>query len=777
MKQLNQHIIFLLGIILLASCSSTKNLPPGETLYVGSKIKTEVRDKADKKEVKALEKELKSLLRPIPNASILGIRYKLFFYNLIKKPPKKERGLKHLIRNKLGEPPVLGSGVNIEKNSLLLHNRLENRGYFSSEVTGDTLVKNRKLTVIYNVKLSPRYYIRNIIYPADSSELSNEINLLVKGSLLKTGEPYNLDVIKEERTRIDTRLKDRGFYYFSDEYLIVNVDTVDAEKGDHKVDMRVEIKKETPLAAKRIYRINDIVVYADYTLDSDTGIAVNGVDYLGYKIVDPLKKYKPFIFSRSLIFHKGDIYKRTDHNLSLNRLVDLGVFKFVKVRFEAPDSINGNFLNAYYYLSPTKKKSVRAEVSALTKSNNSNGTELTLSWRNRNLLRGAELLTVSAFAGFEKQVFGQLNAKQQNVNTTRYGAELNLFVPRIIGLVRFKTNSGFVPKTKATLGYELFNRSSQYKLNSFKASLGYVFKDDITREHQFNIFSATYVNPGKITPEFQKQLDTNITLRRSIEKQFIIGPNYNYNINTQARNNRKRNNFYFNGNIDLAGNLLGLLTGANVKAGKQKEIFNIPYSQYTRVELEGRHYIRLGKSVNNILASRVLAGAGFAYGNSNNLPFIKQFFIGGTNSIRAFRARSLGPGKFYAGNVVQRGGFLPDQPGDIKIEMNTELRAKLISIMHGAIFFDAGNTWLTKEDSTRPGGKFSKDFLKEMAVGTGLGVRFDIKFLVLRVDVAFPIRKPYLPGGPQWVFNEINFGSRDWRKTNLVYNLAIGYPF
>ena len=771
MKQKHSHIILLLLAILLTACSNIKKLPPGETLYVGSKIKTEVTNKEDKKEVKALEKELLSLLRPKPNTSILGIRYKLFFYNLVK-APKKEKGLRYFIKNKLGEPPVLGSSVNIEKNALLLHNRLENRGYFASAVTSDTLVKNRKLTVKYDVKLSPRYYIRNVAYPTDSSDLSKEINRITKGSRLKAGSPYDLDLILEERTRIDTRLKNRGFYYFGEGYLLIDVDTVDADKSEHLVDIRVKIKKETPLAAQKIYTINDIVVYADYTLESDTGIAANGVEYDGYKIVDPFKKYKPVIFSRSLIFNRGDIYRRNDHNLSLSRLVDLGIFKFVKVRFENVDTLKGNLLNAYYYLSPTKKKSVRAEVSALTKSNNSNGTELTLSWRNRNWLRGAELITVSAFAGFERQVSGQAR-----VNTTRYGGEINLFVPRIVGPIRFKTNNGYVPKTKATLGYELFNRSSQYKLNSFKASFGFVFKDDITKEHQLNLLSVTYVKPGKITPEFQKQLDANITLRRSIERQFIIGSNYNYNINTQAKNNRKRNNFYFNGNIDVSGNALGLITGANVKKGKQKEIFNTPFSQYSRFEVEGRHYIKLGKSESNIIASRLLLGTGFAYGNSNTIPFIKQFFIGGTNSIRAFRARSLGPGKYYAGNLAQSGGFLPDQPGDIKVEVNTELRARIFSIMQGAVFFDAGNIWLTKEDSTRPGGKFSKDFIKEMAVGSGLGLRFDVRFLVLRIDVAFPLRKPYLPGGPRWVLNEIDVASKEWRKNNLVYNLAIGYPF
>ena len=590
---------YLLAVILIASCSNIKKLPAGETLYTRSHITTAVIDKADKNEVKNIEKELQALLRPKPNTAILGIRYKLFFYNLVKEP-KKQKGLTYFIKYKLGEPPVLGSQVNIEKNALLLQNRLENRGYFSSSVSGDTLVKHQKLNALYNIKLSPRYYIDSVAYPTDSSELSKEINRIARGSRLKRGTPYNLDIIKDERTRIDTRLKHRGFYYFSENDLLVDVDTVDANIADHKVNMQVTVKKETSIAAQKIFKINDIVVFADYNANSDTSIAINAVDYDGYKIVDPLKKYKPTIFSRSLIFHTGDIYKRNDHNLSLNRLVDLGVFRFVKVRFENADTMKGNYLNAFYYLSPTKKKSVRAEISGLVKSNNSNGTELTLSWRNRNLLRGAELLTVSAFGGIESQISGQ-----GNVSTIRYGTELNLFVPRIIAPFNFKTSSAFVPKTKATLGYELFNRNTQYKLNSFKASFGYIFKDDITKEHQLNIVSANYVNPVKITPEFQQQLDTNITLRRSIEKQFILGSTYNYNINTQAQNNRKRNNFYFNGNIDVSGNLLGLVTGGNVNAGKQQYVFNTPFSQYSRFEVEGRHYLKLSASGTSLIATRV----------------------------------------------------------------------------------------------------------------------------------------------------------------------------
>jgi len=186
-----------------------------------------------------------------------------------------------------------------------------------------------------------------------------------------------------------------------------------------------------------------------------------------------------------------------------------------------------------------------------------------------------------------------------------------------------------------------------------------------------------------------------------------------------------------------------------------------------------RHYMKLTETTQ--LASRIDLGAGYLYGNSTSLPYIKQFFIGGTNSIRAFRARSIGPGTFK--EAVDPDAFLPDQSGDIKLEINTEYRAKLISVVHGALFIDAGNIWLMNNDADKPGAKFSGKFLDELAVGTGAGLRFDLSFLVLRTDLAFPLRKPYLPSGQRWVLDKIEFGSGSWRKENLIFNLAIGYPF
>jgi len=754
----------------ILSCSNTKYLPKGETLYDGSTIKYVSNDTNSKETKAVLKDQLKAIILPKPNSKILGMRVKLWFYNIAGTP--KGKGLRYFLRNKLGEPPVYTSTVNFEKNRNIMLNRLQNKGYFNAAVAFDTITKKYETKGLFTVKPALLYTIDSIFFPNDSSALSKAIATTSRQSLLKKGNPYDLDVIKGERIRIDSRLKNRGYFYFSENYLLVKADST---SGQHKVNLYMTVKPEAPPEARKPYRIGDVVIYAAYNINTDTNFSKEkAILYDSVYIVDPEKKFKTRMFNYNLRFHPGDLYSRNDHNLSLNRLVSLGVYKFVKARFESSDTAEGK-LNAFYYLSPATRYSARAQISALTKSNNTTGTDLTLTFKNKNTFKSAEQLIFSVFGGLETQISGQ-----QNIATTRFGSNIDLLIPRIVGPISFGINSDFVPHTKINLGYEYFRRTDQYTLNSFKTSYGWVWNTSINTEHQFNTISINYVMPSAITPTFQLALDTNVTLARSIEKQFILGSTYNYNYNSQGKPNRKRNNYYFNGNVDVSGNIAGLLTGADAAQRKEKKIFNTAFSQYVRGEAEFRHYLALGrrdKEIVNQLASRIIVGAGYGYGNSYTMPFIKQFFIGGTNSIRAYRARSLGPGTYYAGNPTLKKTYLPDQPGDVKIEMNTELRFKLNSFLRGALFVDAGNIYTMKTDSARPGSKFTSDFLKKFAVGTGVGLRVDIKFIIVRLDVAIPVRKPYLPGGPAWVFDQINFGSKEWRRENIVYNLAIGYPF
>lgn len=740
----------LFYILILSSFVSacSPKLAPGETLFVGSEVKIE-NASTGSREKKALSKELAGLVRPRPNSKFLGIRFKLMFNRI------------PFLGKKLGEPPVLTSSVNFEKNTQVLQNRLHNRGYFHATVQFDSATRRKKTKATFTANVGPQYTIDSVSFPTDSSDLGKAIARTAGRTLLKSGDAYDLDVIKSERARIDARLKNRGYYYFNPDYIIVNVDST---IGGHRVNLMLRIKPETPRDARHVYRIKDIIVHADYELNNtDTSsVKPDSSLYNGYFIIDPEKRFKPKVFDRTLVIKPGEIYSRADHNLSLNRLISLGIYKFVKVQFEEVQSDTARLLNAYYYLTPHPRKSIRAEVGALNKSNNATGSEITLSWKNRNLLRGAELFTVSAFAGIERQISGQ----QPAVTTNRFGTDLNFIVPRITFPFKFNTSSEFVPQTRMNVGYELYNRTDQYSVNSFKLNVGYVWKEHITKEHQLNVFSINYVEPMHITPEFQSELNSNPTLARSIEAQFIIGSNYNFNYNSQVRPNRRRNNLYFNGNVDLSGNVLALLTGA--KSTNKKTLFRVPFAQYIRFEPELRHYLRLSNTKNHVLASRIIVGVGYAYGNSDAMPFSRAFFIGGTNSLRAFRARSVGPGTYYGGNADTARRFLPDQPGDLKLELNTELRFNITSIVNGALFVDAGNIWTLNDDPLRPGSKFSGKFLSQLAVGAGFGLRLDLNLVILRGDIAFPLLKPWLKNN-QHTFSDV--------KKEYIFNLAIGYPF
>lgn len=763
------YFLFLLVLLITWSCSNTKFLPEGELLYVGAKVKV-IDSLASKKERKALEKEFKGILRPKPNSKILGLRAKLYFYNLAGEP-KKEKGFRYWLRNKVGEPPVLFSQVDLGYSTELIKNYSENRGYFKARALADSTRKGKRVTADFEARPGKQYRIKSIKFPTDSTALGMAIAATQDKTLFKTGEGYDLDRIKAERIRIDARLKEQGYYYFGPDYLKVQVDST---VGSYETDLIVKVKEETPEQSKKVFTIGKIIIYPNYSLkDGNRKIRQLEKDstaveyYHDFTIIDKEKLFNPRIFDRTLYFHKNDLYNRTNHNLSLNRLVNLGTFKFVKNQFKVSDSLD-NVLDAYYYLTPLKKKSIRVEVLGKTNSANYTGTELSVNWNNRNTFRGAELFTVSVFGGLEFQMGGQNNG----FNVYRVGSETSMIWPRFISPFKMHSSSGFVPKTKATLGYEFQKREQLYALNSFKGSFGYLWKENVRKEHQLNVTDIQYVSPNNVTDLYREQIVLNPTLAKVIEKQLIFGPTYSYTYTNTMETSRKHT-IYYKGMFDTSGNVAGLITGSNIKKGDTTKVFGVAFSQFLKIENDFRHYMKLGPE--SQLASRIIVGAGYGYGNSTELPYIKQFFIGGTNSIRAFRSRSIGPGSYLS--ETENSSFLPDQSGDIKLEMNMEYRAKLFSIVKGAVFVDAGNIWLMHKNPDKPGAEFSKKFIEQIAVGTGVGLRFDLSILLLRTDLAFPIRKPYYEDRQRWVIDEINFGSGSWRKENLVFNLAIGYPF
>lgn len=770
--------IYICFAFFLASCSSTKGLEKGQKLYMGATIK--IKNMVDSSTVKnaALEEELNALLRPSPNGTILGMPFKLWIYNWGGPPSKK--GFFSNLFHKIGTPPVIATYGALQKNREILQNRLENKGYFWDTVVLDTTVRKQQLKATYNAYLDSQYTVRKTIYEFDTiSAIGKTLTRITRNwPQRRNGKPYSLDDILGDRTRMDNWLKRRGFYYFDPNYILTLADTT---VGNHQVDEVIKLKTKTPEDVKKQFRINDIVVFSNYNIGTDTTLK-----YLyrsprdsGYLIVDSAKIVKPVVFARLLGFKKGELYNINTHQLAMNRLSNLGMYKFVKLRFEETDTVRkpGYWLNAYYYLTPATKKSIRFEASGFTKSNASNGGDLSINWTNRNLFRGAEIFNVKLYGSIEKQTSFKDSAtgQKQSADIRRIGIQTSLLIPRLIAPSFFKTNPDFLAQTKAQMSYEFYTRSDQYTLNSFNTSFGYIWRQSEQKEHQLNVFSFTYVRPTHITPAFQLALDTNVVLKRSIEKQFIIGPNYNYTYSTLNTTGaqRRKHNFFLNANLDLSGNLLGLAMGANVNKGKEKTIFGTPFSQYIKGEVQFAHYMKI--NAGTTLASRVIGGLGYAWGNSTTMPFAKSFFVGGPNDLRAFSIRSLGPGSYYAGNPRTAQYFLGDQPGDMKLELNTEIRQKLFSIVSGAIFVDAGNTWLIRNDPTRPGGTFFGNFYKQVAIGTGAGLRFDANVLVLRVDVGVPLRGPD-PSyeGFQWHLKKMNWG---WVQSNWIWNIAIGYPF
>ncbi len=754
----------------VVSCN-TRYLKDGEMLYTGAEINIE-NDTISKNEKKELKAGLEANLTPKPNSSFLGLRPKLFFYNIAKEP-KKEKGFNYWLKYKVGEKPVLLGDVDREFNKDIIENYSENKGYFNADATYDTVSHNKKAKVIYTMRPGARYLISDVKFQQDSTLINREIQNLTDKTFLKKGQPFDLDVIKSERERIDNGLKERGFYYFHPDNIIVQADTTVSK--NHKVEMNVKLKDNTPDLSTQQFSIDKVVVFPNYNIrdvkDGKYSVPMNPDSLQKYAhediyVIDPEQKFKPRIFDRALYFKRGDLYNRTNHNLTLNRLISLGVFKFVKNEFVVSDSLQHTF-DAYYLLTPRELQSLHLEALGRTNSANYAGSELNLNWTHRNFFRGAEQFKASVYGAFDVQIGGPENAK----NIFRAGSNVQLSIPRIVAPFRFNSSSAFVPRTNITLGYEFQNRTEYYTLNTFTGSFGYVWKENARKEHDLKILDITYVSPANVTPLYKEISADNEAMQRVVEKQLIFGPTYSYTYtNTMLQ---KPNTVYYKGTLDLAGNITGLLTGANVKKDKEKSIFGVPFSQYAKIENDFRFYHKFNEKTS--LATRAIAGIAYPYGNSEHIPFSRQFFSGGSNSVRAFRARTLGPGSFDPRTIES--GYYFDQSGDIKLELNAEYRANLYKFLNVAVFADAGNVWLVNEDTSRPGAKFSKEFLSEIAVGAGVGLRLDFSILILRLDLAMPLRVPYYERGDRWTFDKINFGDSNWRKDNLILNIAIGYPF
>lgn len=759
MRKQYSTILFIITV-LLCSCNPVKYLHKDEQLYVEGKVKLE----PPPKHAKSIRKEMQSLLRPIPNTSILGMRPMLFLYNISKKPTGK--GLNYLLHEKWGQPPVLASSLHLDANEQILRSHLQNIGFLHADVRGDSVSKNRRVKAIYMIKGGTRYVINKVIFPQDSLPVNRAIDKTEKKTLLHPKAFYNLDIIKNERNRIADSMKNGGYYYFNADNLIMQVDST----LNGKVNIYIKVKPETSGLALKPYIIKRVNVYTNYSLNRDSVLRKDtGYEYRGLRIIDPQHLYRPSIFSRSVFLDTGEVYTLNDHHLTLQRLVNLGTFKFVNTAFERIRAKGDTgFLNANIYLTPYKRRSIRFELNGNSRSNNYVGSAVNVNWQDRNFFKGAERLQLQMSGGFETQVGGVQDAS----NTYTFSPGATLTIPRFVTPFNFINASRVaVPQTQFNVNYELLNRKNYYTLNSFNLQAGYHWRESDKKTHTLNLMDINYVLPAHLTPQFENILGQNPIMAQSFKKQFILGTSYDFQYTDQFEKDKK-DNIYFDGHLDMSGNVAGLIAGKH-DVNNPAKIEGVPFSQYVKVSGDFRNYWHLNQK-GLTWANRLFMGWGYSYGNSYSLPYVKQFFIGGSNSLRGFRAGTLGPGSYHTNET----SFQANEAGDIKLEANSELRMNLIGIVKGAVFVDAGNIWLLRADSSQPGAQFQlNDALQQLAVNAGVGLRFDVSFFVLRFDLAFPLRKPWLPEGQRWVVNQIDFSGKQWRKENLILNIAIGYPF
>jgi outer membrane protein assembly factor BamA len=753
--------------LLLASCSGTKHLPKGEKLYTGADIILESSEKISPRKKKLIKSVAENAIRPEPNKKIVGLRPKLWMY--MKAGENPQGRLKKWFK-KNGEAPVLISSIKPAVTAAIVDARLFNIGFLNSNTEYKIIEKQHTSNVIYTSHIQVPYTLKEVIYSITDDSLSTIILTEEKKSLIKAGDDYNLEKLKSERIRLDALLKDNGYFYFNPDFFLFKADT---SVKNHIVSLRFTLKDSIPEKALTVYRINKVFIDQDFSLDEDEAKSKDTLLYQGNYFLgkEGEMKIRPGVISRSVYLRENEIYSRKNHNITLNRLMTMGNFKFVRMNFSDSDTTAPGFLDVTILMTPMPEHTFRAELEIVSKSNNYTGPRLNTSLVNRNTFNGAELLNLSLAASFE----AQLSGSDKNLFSFSVNPQVELYFPRFILPFKIKTSSLYIPKTRLSLSYNFSKRVGYFDMQTLQFIYGYKWKQDIRIEHELDPINISFNKLSNQTAAFSELLVTNPFLKKSYEEKFIAGGTYIFTYNEQVLP-LKRNQYFFQLTTEAAGNAFSLgkiITGKKISDDNPSSVIGSVYSQYARLSIDNRAYYNFRDK--NKLAMRVFAGIAKPYGNSSVLPYARQFFSGGPNSIRAFSINSVGPGTYNQNN--ESIGFL-QLGGDIKLELNSEYRFGIYRFFKGALFADAGNVWLLKSNPSTPGNPFSfSRFANEIAVGAGVGLRVDVSFFILRFDLATPLRKPWLEQNNKWVIKEINPGNSAWRKENLILNVAIGYPF
>lgn len=772
-------VVLLLFILSgIYSCSPLKGLRDGETLLNKNIIKI------DKPELKD---GIRSILKQKPNRKILGVfRFHLSVYALANKENDSSK-FRNWIKNTIGEKPVILDPGLTSKSTIQIHQFMINSGYFNAKVTDTTIYKRRKkANVYYQITAGDPYLIKSYIIQTADTFIYQLIISDSANSLIRNGTIFDSNILQKERNRVTNYLKNEGYYFFNQAYIRYDADT---SAGLNRTNLKMIIGRvnensndSTILGSGTNhlrYHLNKVYIQTDYNPISNlTKLPSDTVMYKGYYFLstNKKKKFKPDIIWDHMLMRIGDLYQIRNLENTYKLLGGLNVFKFINIKFEVVKSDTMLFeplLNCFIYLTPSPKQEHREELEG-THNGGVLGIAGDIAYRNKNFLKGAELLEIKLKGGLESiKNFTDTSSGTSKIpffNIYEIGPEINLsfpkiLIPRKLLPKKLQHESPYSNSyTTLTANYDLQQRP-EFKRTIANFSVQWSFNETATKSHFILPVEINFVNV-RLNSAFKAKLDelNDPYLNYTYGDHLITNGRWTFVINTQKLKTGK-NFYYYRLNVEFAGNSLWLAN--HIFSSKESDdegflVFKTRYAQYFKPDMDFRYYQLI--NVNNTLVYRIAGGIGIPYLNSFALPFEKAFFAGGSNDLRAFRARSIGPGSY---DNVQ---FF-EQSGEIKLNANVELRFDIFKILQGAAFIDAGNIWLLKADDNIPGGQFkSNRFLSEVAIGGGLGARLNFTFFIIRLDAGIPFKNPSFPVGQRWVINKPSL-----RTT--TFNLGIGYPF
>ncbi len=751
-----KYILYALIALVISGCSTTRRIEADEMLYTGVK---DVEFAGSVTPEVCVQDEIELAVDVAPNkytiTPSMRIPIGLWVYNNWN---PEAGGLKGWMYRKLVEEPVLVSDVRPEVRTKMIDEILADNGYFrgSSSYTLNQGKNKKKASITYTVNSGPAYKLDSIIMLPDTCRLYHLIDSVAsRDSYLHKGSRYCVDSLTIVRNRITNGVRNRGYYYFRPEYIEYLADSLQ-RRGN--ITLKLCLSKSVPQEALNEYVTGNVTILTRRYEGGGTPDTI--ATSRGTIIQMQPSKLRHEIIPECVSFRSGRTFSVRQMDRTHTRLSRLGIFNSISMDIQPDTTAAKPTLDVLIDCTFDSPLETSIEVGAAYKSNNYLGPGATFSVTNKNLFGGGEQLTVGLNGSYEWQTG---TGSSSLLNSYEIGLNTSLAFPRLIAPKFIPRRNRNLNWTRFGLSADLLNRPHYFKMAQFDASVSYDWYPSRYSSSTFTPIKFTYTKLINTTEAFDSIVAENRAIEQSFRSQYIPQVMYSY---TYSRAFDSKNSINFNVTLQEAGNVFwGIYELCGSKG--EKQLFGTPFSQFVKGSVQLVYNRRLFG--NHHLVTRVATGAAHAYGNASQVPYSEQFYVGGASSIRAFTVRSIGPGSYHVDEETANGYF--DQTGTFKFEFNTEYRFPLYGPLGGALFIDAGNVWLIKEDPDRRGGTLKASrFFKDLALGTGVGLRFDIGMIVVRGDLGIGIHAPY-DTGKSGYFNMKSFGKA------LAFHLAIGYPF